>query len=351
MFGLGRKENAKVEQILDNLYDLSLGRNVAILELDNPKYIQIVKSIRAFREDVEEPYKAVKDINEYMTELHDDMGDMTENLAEFSEKLGGLGQSNLAIIEETNAGMTNVNETVQGATDTLGRIAKESEELLKSNKHGLEGLIEVAELREVVIGEANNMQNQIEKLIGLAREINNIVDGVGQIAEQTNLLALNASIEAARAGEQGRGFAVVANEIRNLADDTKTNLQGMNQFVLEIQEAAEQGKESMDSTIESTEEMSLKIDDVLEGIKMNVSMLGETIERLNNITKDMVGIEQAAREIHLAMEESTRDAESLTNITMEVNDYVQVNKSSTEKFIAALMDLKRMEKSLEKLDR
>lgn len=87
---------------------------------------------------------------------------------------------------------------------------------------------------------ASNSQT-ISNNAGEARdEIKNtdeILQYIRSVADTTNLLGLNAAIEAARAGEHGRGFSVVAEEIRKLAQNSKSSAADITQTLSKIRDS------------------------------------------------------------------------------------------------------------------
>lgn len=301
--------------------------------VDYPIHKELLVLFNKLFESEKQMASSGKEILNATTELSSldvSMGFIAERLISFSEEMANLSESNVAIVEQTNASMTQVNSTVAEAADTLNELSSSSEELVKSNNEGLNQLLTVADLKEEVLRDANTMKSQIEQLVQMTESINEIVKGVNAIADQTNLLALNASIEAARAGEHGKGFAVVAEEIRKLSDDTKTNLQGMNSFVENIKIVANDGEQSMERTIESTDKMSEQIDNVVDTIRGNVNMLEGTIDNIKNINNSMSGITMATDEIHTAMDSSSVDAEKLSGMTIEIHEDALISKKYSE---------------------
>lgn len=321
-----RKKSGKfceeAECIVKYVEDSLHGKCVDCPEVRYPLHIKVLEHFQKLLENEKTMSKVAKEILNIVSSLSSfdvSMSHISYQLMDFAGEMATLSESNLAIVEQTTAGMSQVNQSIDVTSDTLKRLADESESLAKKNDESMNLLREVQILKENVIKDTGVMNGKIQQLVELAIEVGKIVDSVQTIAEQTNLLALNAAIEAARAGENGRGFAVVAQEVRKLADDTKQNLEGMRQFVNRIHGAAQEGKESMASTMVSTGQMSEKIELVSDTVGRNVEMLKSVIKDVDGIHESMEGIRVAANEIDQAMEASSSDAERLSEMTQSIH--------------------------------
>ena len=122
-----------------------------------------------------------------------------------------------------------ISENFESLGDAIAQIEQASEDnAVQTN--GISGsMLEVDEF-------ARNMKEVLTAIEGYLEKLEANNADVIAISNQTNLLALNASIEAARAGEAGRGFAVVAEEIKNLAENSKTTADDSNKNNNDIKE-------------------------------------------------------------------------------------------------------------------
>ena len=279
--------------------------------------------------------KQLLDIVSSLSTFDVNMSHISKQLTEFVHELYDLSQSNLAIVEETTSTMSQVNDTVDVTTTALNNLSEDSKLLVEKNNASKVLLGEVNSLKEEVVEDTNIMSSKVEQLVELSNEVNKIVDSVQGIANQTNLLALNAAIEAARAGEMGRGFSVVAEEVRKLADDTKSNLDDMREFVEKIGVASNEGKESVKKTLAATNEMSEKIDAVTATVNDNITMIHGTLDTLTGINDDMQGIKIATNEVDKAMSVCSENAEQLIVMT----EGIRADAEATTEYAGKIIEI------------
>lgn len=186
----------------------------------------------------------------------------------------------------------------QEILDSVERINREFESLYQSvaqmsagnDANARETTSISAEIYEVseFCGQLNQSVEEINRLL---RELEGNNNEVVSIASQTNLLSLNASVEAARAGQAGKGFAVVAESIKRLADESR-------------------------HTVENSTESQSRIEKAIAVIQGDAVKLADTVGRVNDRTQSLAAsTEQIAASAESIIQVSNFIKEMLRNLS------------------------------------
>ena len=210
--------------------------------------------------------------------------------------------SQTAETEEIFASLTEISSMIGSVSSNLEHtklLSKETRELARVGgdkvSESLSGMIDIQNT-------VKNIEEKAHSLGESSTKVGQIVEIINGISEQTNLLALNAAIEAARAGEAGRGFAVVADEVRKLAENSRTSTQQISSLISVIQ------KEVYDVII--------AVNEGYEKAKHGTNLAQETSENIENIIKKVETTDEMMQEIATAMKEQSLATNEINN-TME----------------------------------
>ncbi len=178
----------------------------------------VAKLVGSAKDEADQIIEVVGNVTDNVQGLNGNIEDVaatTEELAASMEETAASAQAMASTAQEIETAAKSIAEKSQEAALQVVEIskrAKDTEESVKATQANAFAVGTEIEKKLQVALEQSKVINQI----------NVLTESIMRITAQTNLLALNASIEAARAGESGRGFAVVAEEIRQLANQSKT---------------------------------------------------------------------------------------------------------------------------------
>jgi methyl-accepting chemotaxis protein len=211
-------------------------------------------------------------------------------------------------------------DAIVSSTDFIDGLSKNANNL---TIQGLDRVESLAQKSELTMQSTSRVSELVFETSESMKQIDAISDTIDLITEQTNLLALNASIEAARAGESGKGFAVVANEIRKLAEQSKSSTVKIKSIVEEISQKTAHSVDAMEITNQNMQEQ-------VSLVTETQSVFHDIMEAVQNLSDRVTVIKSNVQEISLEKENIVGQIENISAISQESASATEEVTASTE---------------------
>jgi len=313
--------------------DLTIDPTVPKPEEDYDEAAEIYEEFYLLNDNLSMAVGNIRGVIEVLTEDADDLVDAGEVLSANTEEVTSAIDEIDASSSEMARGADDLAKETQRASQNVDDLSSSIEEITASVQQIDAQSEEVADLAANSVDEASQAVTQIreatdatstvakriDSLEQSMHEVSEIVDIISDIAEQTNMLALNANIEAARAGKAGEGFAVVANEVKNLAEESRTSADDIAEIIENIQDQTE-------DLVGSIHEANNEVDDGADAVDELVGRLERIDERaemtsngLEEISGAVVSQAQNAEQISSVLDDAAGLTEEMTASIQQIS--------------------------------
>lgn len=308
-----------------------IGEFKDIIKTDFVGFKGLTDELNVFSDRFGDASQNMNNITNDISEVVEEVAHVAVSQAEETENSAYLLNNNIIALNEI---VVDENKSKDDLETTVERINKDYENL-KFTSSSL----------NVILSEFEEVRSSSIDLQRRAKDVTEILATVENISNQTNLLALNAAIEASRAGEYGRGFAVVAQEVRELAEESKSAVTNINSnlksFILDIDSVVKQ----VDNQYNTLEAENIKLSDVadsnFETVKSIKNVSQDIISMINQLTNESASINK----VSLSIESLAAIAEENSASSEEVSSSVSTYANELSKMMEDIKEFKRVSES------
>ena len=250
-------------------------------------------------------------ISASMDDIQNALEDVTNSLNQMEEASQNTNQSALNNKELIEAGLLTAKDI-----DKLIEIARRNFDLLKISFNEVKSaVIEVKTSFGDSITQGNGAASELNIIVKETKSVNKTVGNISNSIVQLNMLAISGSIEAARAGDFGKGFAVVSADIRNLAKDSESNTEKINDIVESMNSEIDTVQDDWGNLLQSQGREEASINSLVSDIVTITDLLVDLLDKYTGIKaandQNLEGMNQVMigiNEIQKAVELSARNA-------------------------------------------
>ncbi len=357
--GFITKPLQRLEQVAINAADGNIKEDLEVSKSDDEirslgiTFNHMLSNLRMMVQSIEENFR---ETNNKVIDISRESSMATNQAESIGCTIGDISQgadTSAVSIQETAELVEEINSIAQTVQEKAYSSAALSREMVEELVHNKEIIYSLITGIQRLAKENKESLLAVKRLEENAKQVESIIQLVGDIAKQTNLLALNASIEAARAGEHGKGFAVVAEEVRLLADESAEAVQGIASLVQSIQYEVEDVVKRIREQVEmagveaekgaatnaSIEEMMKTVHKVVESVK-DITELVErqmaSVEKTSIKSQEVAAIAEetsaGAAEVAAAAGEQAVVIENVEKLTIDLQAQADKLKKTITRF-------------------